>query len=114
MIWDSFGCRNQTKTEPDTVFRSGGGDTPEDVAGGLEKVSSMGWQAPLTRVMVHIADAPGHGDFVTANSPARKEARGLLNKLKCETNIFKYIFIKTNENAGLNNMVDAFKVSLTI
>ena len=64
--------------------------------------------------MVHVADTPGHGDFVTAHSPARNEAQGLLNKLKCETNIFKYIFFKTNNNAGLNNMVNAFKVSHTI
>ena len=90
---------------------TGGGDWPEDVAGGLAKASTMNWKAPLTRILVHIADAPGHGDFVTRNSPARREAQALLEKLRCETNIFAYIFMKTNENRGLNDMLNAFRVS---
>ena len=90
---------------------TGGGDWPEDVAGGLAKASTMNWKAPLTRILVHIADAPGHGDFVTTNSLARREAQGLLEKLKCESNIFAYIFMKTNDNMHLKNMIDAFRVS---
>ena len=92
---------------------SGGGDKPEDVFGGLEKVLTVDWKAPLTRMVIHIADAPGHGDFETPNSLARKEAEILLKKLKCDLNIFKYIFVKTNEDKSLNQMVDAFKVSST-
>ncbi|KAG2374827.1 hypothetical protein C9374_010404 [Naegleria lovaniensis] len=39
----------------------GGGDYPEDVDGGLEQVlKNMEW-ASFTRVLIHIADAPGHG-----------------------------------------------------
>uniref|UniRef100_A0A7S0WY69 Alpha-type protein kinase domain-containing protein n=1 Tax=Chlamydomonas leiostraca TaxID=1034604 RepID=A0A7S0WY69_9CHLO len=38
-------------------------DFPEDVHGGLEQAGadSLGWSAPSTRVILHIADAPGHG-----------------------------------------------------
>ena len=72
---------------------------------------TLDWEAPLTRMVIHIADAPGHGDFETPNSLARKEAEILLKKLKCDINVFKYIFVKTNEKKSLNLMVDAFKVS---
>lgn len=38
----------------------GGGDDPEDVAGGLKEVCELKWTAQ-TRVLVHFADAPCHG-----------------------------------------------------
>jgi len=40
---------------------SGGGDGPEDVAGGLEKAVDMAWSSRI-RLLVHIADAPAHGE----------------------------------------------------
>lgn len=39
---------------------SGGGDTPEDVAGALQHANQMSWES-RTRLCVHIADAPCHG-----------------------------------------------------
>jgi hypothetical protein len=44
------------------VSAKGGDDTCEDVLGGFEKVFSLSW-ANKTRVLVHFADAPGHGRF---------------------------------------------------
>ena len=38
----------------------GGGDGPEDVAGGLKKALSLTWKGD-TRIIIHIADAPAHG-----------------------------------------------------
>jgi len=38
---------------------NGGGDGPEDVAGGLEKAVGMSWSSRI-RLLVHIADAPAH------------------------------------------------------
>jgi hypothetical protein len=38
----------------------GGGDGPEDVAGGLNAVLDLSWIAS-TRLVIHIADAPCHG-----------------------------------------------------
>jgi len=39
---------------------AGGGDGPEDVFGGLDAVLGLDWQAD-TRVLIHIADFPCHG-----------------------------------------------------
>lgn len=38
----------------------GGGDIPEDVFTGLERLASLSWEAS-NRVVIHIADAPCHG-----------------------------------------------------
>jgi Mg-chelatase subunit ChlD len=38
----------------------GGGDTPEDIAGGLQQANKLSWSNP-TRVAFLIADAPCHG-----------------------------------------------------
>ncbi|KAI6192562.1 Efk-1 [Aphelenchoides fujianensis] len=42
----------------------GGGDTPEDVMGGLHRAWKLDWsREPATiRVLFHVADAPAHGD----------------------------------------------------
>jgi len=39
---------------------SGGGDFPEDVAGGFDQVSKLSLRSNATKLLVHIADAPGH------------------------------------------------------
>ncbi|KEZ45674.1 hypothetical protein SAPIO_CDS1444 [Scedosporium apiospermum] len=39
---------------------TGGGDTPEDVLGGIQQALKANWQSQ-TRVIIHIADAPPHG-----------------------------------------------------
>jgi len=43
-----------------TIEADGGGDTPEDIAGGLQQANSLSWKNP-TRVVFLIADAPCHG-----------------------------------------------------
>ena len=51
----------------DCIARSkatGGGDEPEDVAGGLKKMLSLSWKGD-TRIIIHIADAPAHGEEYT-------------------------------------------------
>ena len=42
------------------VRATGGGDTCEDVHGGLEAALNLSWQKK-NRVLIHIADAPAHG-----------------------------------------------------
>lgn len=44
-----------------TQGAQGGGDGPEDVAGGLSLALSQSWKAS-TKYAIFIADAPGHGD----------------------------------------------------
>ena len=40
---------------------SGGGDTPEDIAGAFHKVLQLPLREEATKLVVHIADAPCHG-----------------------------------------------------
>lgn len=42
------------------VTAKGGDDVAEDVIGGLAKIPNLDWQGKA-RVMIHIADAPPHG-----------------------------------------------------
>merc|ERR1712232_890882 len=47
------------------VKADGGGDAAEDVAGGLDKATGLDWDVGRdgsTRILVHIADAPAHGN----------------------------------------------------
>ena len=44
-----------------SVRADGGGDTPEDVAGGLHHVLSLGWTGDV-RLVLFCCDAPAHGD----------------------------------------------------
>eukprot|EP01133_Synstelium_polycarpum_P009750 gene9750-11386_t len=43
------------------IIANGGGDTPEDVFGGLQAVFNLNWRQSSTKVLIHIADAPCHG-----------------------------------------------------
>jgi len=43
------------------VQASGGGDGPEDIAGGLEEATQCSWRSS-TRLLIHFADAPCHGN----------------------------------------------------
>ena len=43
------------------VKDSGGGDTCEDVIGGLKEVLYLEWEERSQRILIHIADAPSHG-----------------------------------------------------
>ncbi|KXS19164.1 hypothetical protein M427DRAFT_53137 [Gonapodya prolifera JEL478] len=47
------------------ITASGGGDTAEDVLGGVDKVAGLGWRVG-TRVLIHIADAPPHGSALNS------------------------------------------------
>ncbi|KAF2109414.1 hypothetical protein BDV96DRAFT_502565 [Lophiotrema nucula] len=42
------------------LYADGGGDTPEDVLGGLQQAINASWKQQ-TRCIVHIADSPPHG-----------------------------------------------------
>ena len=47
----------------ESVRASGGGDTPEDVLGGINKAAGLSWPPNAgTRILFHIADAPAHGE----------------------------------------------------
>ena len=82
-----------SSSEAQLYLDTGGGDRPENVFGGMEHVKSQSWRAPLTRILVHIADAPDHGDFRNRGSSPRRRANSLLRHLKCNTRVYTYLFI---------------------
>ena len=44
------------------IYAQGGGDTPEDVIGGLNQALKLNWpEASGSRILFHLADAPPHG-----------------------------------------------------
>ena len=45
----------------ETLDATGGSDTPEDVLGGIQTALDLSWQQQ-TRCIIHIADAPAHGN----------------------------------------------------
>ena len=97
-----------------SVSANGGGDGPEDIFGGFQKVLSLTWTAPTTRVVMHIADAPCHGsrfhsmhDDYPAGDPHGYTAEDLLPKLQKQANIFTFMFFKLNEH--VNQMISEFQ-----
>jgi hypothetical protein len=51
---------NQVRNFIDTLRASGGGDTPEDMLGGIQRALNSTW-LNQTKCIIHIADAPPHG-----------------------------------------------------
>ena len=49
----------------DEVQATGGGDTAEDIAGGLNQDLSMNWREKSAKYAILIADAPCHGKNIT-------------------------------------------------
>ena len=60
IITMDFGSISDFETVLSSVKAIGGGDTCEDVHGGLEAILQLSWQSP-NRCLIHIADAPAHG-----------------------------------------------------
>lgn len=53
------------------VAAIGGKDIPEDVAGGLERVTQLQWSSPV-KLLIHFGDAPNHGSrFFTATADSK-------------------------------------------
>uniref|UniRef100_A0A914Z546 Alpha-type protein kinase domain-containing protein n=1 Tax=Panagrolaimus superbus TaxID=310955 RepID=A0A914Z546_9BILA len=71
------------------LHASGGGDTPEDVFGGIEAALELPWSGQCgTKVIFHIADAPCHGKKYhdRDDSYPMGDPKG-----RTETNLFKQI-----------------------
>lgn len=51
---------NRVRGFIDTLRASGGGDTPEDMLGGIQRALNSAW-LNQTKCIIHIADAPPHG-----------------------------------------------------
>ncbi|KAF7548547.1 hypothetical protein G7Z17_g6985 [Cylindrodendrum hubeiense] len=76
----------------DKLTAKGGGDTPEDVLGGIQQAINASWKHQ-TRCIIHIADAPPHGRtfhdydededdyYETGSEPHRLTYKPLLSKM---------------------------------
>lgn len=90
------------------VQADGGGDTPENVLGGIDKVFTLDWQSK-TRIMYHICDAPPHGTrFHTSddNYPDYNEFHESNLMPILEEKKILYYFGKINYST--DNMIDIF------
>uniref|UniRef100_A0AC34G222 VWFA domain-containing protein n=1 Tax=Panagrolaimus sp. ES5 TaxID=591445 RepID=A0AC34G222_9BILA len=94
------------------VVADGGGDGPEDVFGGIDKVLNLQWTDECgTKVIFHIADAPCHGRKYHAFDDSFPE--GDPNGLT-EVGLFKEIVRKKIDyyfgkiNSWTDNMIDVF------
>ncbi|KAK5651650.1 hypothetical protein OQA88_11825 [Cercophora sp. LCS_1] len=94
---------------------SGGSDAPEDVLGGLQKALNASW-AQQTRCIIHIADAPAHGNtlndygavhdtYSTPGSEPHKLLHGPLLQQMIGLNI-NYALLQINSST--DRMVYAF------
>ena len=93
----------------------GGGDTAEDIFGGLEEAGKLSWTA-VNRILVHFADAPCHGSrfhngvddkYINYN---KEDCRGLKIEDLMATLIeldVQYYFGRMNDST--DKMVDQFR-----
>ncbi|RHZ72289.1 hypothetical protein Glove_243g57 [Diversispora epigaea] len=98
---------NDFKSYLYNVPATGGGDTPEDVLGGLhEAITKMTWKNSI-RIILHVCDAPPHGlrftnlsDDYPDGDPHGLTAESVLQEMK-DKNI-SYFFGKiTNDTEGM-------------
>jgi len=91
----------------------GGGDIPEDVAGGYERVLSMDWSNADVKFCFHIADAPPHGrewhtpdieDAYPSDVLSRRPLEDTIRDL--HDNEIRLTIFRVNES--LNIMIDRF------
>lgn len=95
---------------------SGGGDAPEDIAGGLKSVIELEWRS-ATRILVHIGDAPCHGskyhdlkDDYPSGDPNGLVPESLLNRL---TNI-NVVYMFGRINSSTDKMIAVFNTVMPV
>ena len=96
------------------ITADGGGDTPEDVLGGIEAAANLGWSSK-NKVLFHVGDAPQHGprfhnldrsaDHYYDHEPRGLQIEELLSTIK-QLKI-NYFFAKINEST--DKMIQEFK-----
>ena len=88
-------------------------DDPEFVIGAWMEVKNLKWSAPLTRILVHIGDAPSE---LWSNNKTRGETyiKRVMETLRCRLKISKYLYLKPNHVSGgeknLREFIDTIKV----
>ena len=101
---------NQFLADIAYIHADGGGDSAEDVAGGLELVAGSDWGNADIRSIVHIADAPAHGYMMHERSVSDRYPKndfGILNYVQACINLgIDYTFIRIDDSTDV--MTNAF------
>lgn len=107
----SLAAVSEFKDKIKGIVASGGGDDPEDIAGGLNKVAELNWKSS-TKLIVHFADAPCHGtkyhslkDDYPNGDPNNLQPEDLLRRLMAKR--IDYYFMKIKN--ATDKMVEIFK-----
>lgn len=96
------------------IYPVGGDDIAEDVAGALVQASELSWADADVRMIVHIADAPAHGqrfhntdvsDRFPDGDPDGWDLEGVVTSLAEED--IEYTFVKITSTT--DTMVDVFR-----
>ena len=91
-----------------TVRAHGGGDGCEDVASGLRDVMRLGWASP-TRLMIHISDAPSHGERYHAGcNDNHTEGDHGIPKLLQQIKAMNVEYVFGRMNAHTDKMIEVF------
>lgn len=102
----------------ETTYAEGGDDQAEDVAGALHHVCGLTWGPSEVRIVVHIADAPAHGEqFHTAVVSDRfpdgdPSGRNPLFSIRCLAELdIDYTFIRITSST--DRMIEGFHDAYT-
>lgn len=100
------------------VHAKGGGDEAEDVAGGLVQALRLEWDDADVKLIVHIADAPAHGDWFHAPYVSDEYPEGdpsgldpLVSMQFLSQQDFDYTFIKISSST--DTMIEHFHNSFS-
>jgi len=103
---------DEMKSFISTLNAEGGGDAPEDIAGGLEICKTLSWKS-RARLIIHFADAPPHGkqyhnhsDNYPGGDPNDRIPEDILRYLSTELKV-DYYFARLNGEC--DRMLEIFK-----
>lgn len=111
----NFGHVDRFVSALDPIHAKGGDDAAEDIAGALHKAVYLSWDDAHVRMLVHLADAPAHGDTFHAahvsdrfpgGDPDGHNPRELLRTLVQEHQV-EYTFVRMT--SATDRMVEVFR-----
>ena len=98
------------------IEADGGADEAEDIFSGLAAAASLSWKS-ANRVLVHMADAPCHGnefymgtkvnDTYPGGDKLGRSAANLLTRLRLKASVNSYLFCHLNSST--HRMLQRFK-----
>ena len=113
VIFDLTPDINRLRDQMATQKPYGGGDGPEDWVGCYEKVvNEISWESDASKAVIHIADAPAHGDEWGGNCKHQEQGRllGPLIRTTAKKGIFfQGINIGAYPKASFNKICEIYR-----